>query len=116
MLRNRIQLLERVIQAHGIDADASIAQLSATSHSPGQPPDSTETAAANVDDVCLTFDGALTLDESLNFDQDGEVRYFGPSSGRLLFRSLENGEEISIQAGDSVLIKCRFTQRGSTQY
>ncbi|CEJ57830.1 hypothetical protein PMG11_06509 [Penicillium brasilianum] len=90
MLRNRIQLLERVLQAHGIDADASIAQLSATGHSPGQPPDSTETAAANVDDVCLTFDGALTLDESLNFDQDGEVRYFGPSSGRLLFRSLEN--------------------------
>ncbi|KAJ5354977.1 uncharacterized protein N7496_012189 [Penicillium cataractarum] len=90
MLRNRIQLLERVLQAHGIDADASIAQLSAASDSPGQPPDSTGTAASNVDDLCLTFDGALTLDESLNFDQDGEVRYFGPSSGRLLFRSPGN--------------------------
>jgi hypothetical protein len=100
MLRNRIQLLERVLQAHGIDADASIAQLSATSHSPGQPPDSAGTAASNVDDLCLTFDGALTLDESLNFDQDGEVRYFGPSSGRLLFRSPENGKENLIYAGE----------------
>ncbi|KAJ6129437.1 hypothetical protein N7512_002217 [Penicillium capsulatum] len=43
-----------------------------------------------MDDLCLTFDGALTIDESLNFDQDGEVRYFGPSSGRLLFRSAMN--------------------------
>ncbi|OKO90612.1 Nitrogen assimilation transcription factor nit-4 [Penicillium subrubescens] len=90
MLRNRIQLLERVLHAHGIDADASIAQFSAKSDSPGQPPDSGGTAASNVDELCLTFDGALTLDESLNFDQDGEVRYFGPSSGRLLFRSPGN--------------------------
>ncbi|KAF3391279.1 hypothetical protein F1880_007889 [Penicillium rolfsii] len=90
MLRNRIQLLERVLHAHGIDADASIAQLSAQSDPSRQPPDSGGPTASKVDELCLTFDGALTIDESLNFDQDGEVRYFGPSSGRLLFRSPEN--------------------------
>jgi hypothetical protein len=100
MLRNRIQLLERVLHAHGIDADASIAQLSAKSNSPGQPPDSGGTAASNVDELCLTFDGALTLDESLNFDQDGEVRYFGPSSGRLLFRSPGNGKLTLMNVGE----------------
>lgn len=100
MLRNRIQLLERVLHAHGIDADASIAQLSAKGDSPGQPSDPGGTAASNVDELCLTFDGALTLDESLNFDQDGEVRYFGPSSGRLLFRSTGNGKLILMSVGE----------------
>ena len=99
-LRNRIQLLERVLHAHGIDVDASIAQLSAKSDSPGQPPDSGGTAGSNVDELCLTFDGALTLDESLNFDQDGEVRYFGPSSGRLLFRSPGNGKLTLTSVGE----------------
>lgn len=93
MLRNRIQLLERVLQAHGIDADASIAQLSTTSDSQ-QPPDPCGTVASNLDELSLTLNGALTLDESLNFDQDGEVRYFGPSSGRMLFRSPGNGKPI----------------------
>lgn len=113
MLRNRIQLLERVLQAHGIDADASIAQLSATNDSPEQPPDSGGTLASNVDELSLTFDGALTLDESLNFDQDGEVRYFGPSSGRMLFRSPGNGKPTFSLVGLRMLIMCRFTQRGS---
>ena len=113
MLRNRIQLLERVLQAHGIDADASIAQLSATGDSPEQPPDSGGTLASNVHELSLTFDGALTLDESLNFDQDGEVRYFGPSSGRMLFRSPGNGKPTFSLVDLPMLIMCRFTQRGS---
>ncbi|KAJ5953089.1 uncharacterized protein N7479_011502 [Penicillium vulpinum] len=76
MLRNRIELLERVLQTHGIDPDAAI-QLMTENTEP-----STEWAPAcsNVDDLCTTFDGALTLDESMNFDQDGEVRYFGPTN------------------------------------
>lgn len=94
MLRNRIELLECVLRAHGIDADASVAQLMAEGDSPNQPSDPSCTGgSSNVEDLCVTFDGALTLDESLNFDQDGEVRYFGPTSGRLLFRSsAANGE------------------------
>ncbi|KAJ5592012.1 uncharacterized protein N7459_002381 [Penicillium hispanicum] len=92
MLRNRIELLERVLLSHGIDVDASIAQLMTEN---GTPPQATDLSSAdgcspNMDDLCMTFEGALTIDESLNFDQDGEVRYFGPTSGRLLFRSSLN--------------------------
>lgn len=93
MLRNRIELLERAMRSHGIDVNASIAQLTAQNETPPQATDpcSTPGCSPSVDDLCMTFDGALTLDESLNFDQDGEVRYFGPTSGRLLFRSPTNG-------------------------
>jgi len=93
MLRNRIELLEKVLRSHGIDADASVAQLMAEHESTNQSTNPSCTPGpSNVDDLCVTFDGTLTLDESLNFDQDGEVRYFGPTSGRLLFRSSANGE------------------------
>ena len=93
MLRNRIELLERAMRSHGIDVDASIAQMMAQNNSPPRTTDPSSTAGCSpsVDDLCMTFDGALTLDESLNFDQDGEVRYFGPTSGRLSFRSPTNG-------------------------
>lgn len=33
------------------------------------------------------FEGALCLDDSLNFDGDGQPRYFGVTSGRLEFES-----------------------------
>jgi len=94
MLRNRIELLERVLHSHGIDPDASVAQLMAEDGISNQSAESEWASAGsncNIEDLCGTLDGALTLDESLNFDQDGEVRYFGPTSGRLLFRSA-NGE------------------------
>ncbi|KAJ5762755.1 hypothetical protein N7533_001436 [Penicillium manginii] len=99
MLRNRIELLERVLHSHGIDPEASVAQLMAEDElsNQHQPIDSEWASAGsncNVEDLCGTFDGALTLDESLNFDQDGEVRYFGPTSGRLLFRSSANDSPI----------------------
>lgn len=95
MLRNRIELLEKVLKTHGIDADASVAQLIAEHEASNQSINpSCVSGCSNVDDLCVTFDGALTLDESLNFDQDGEVRYFGPTSGRLLFRSSANGERL----------------------
>ncbi|OQD89012.1 hypothetical protein PENANT_c003G03705 [Penicillium antarcticum] len=87
MLRNKIELLERVLHSRGIDPDAAI-QLLGKNDSPDREPDAEwAEPCSNVDDLCTTFDGALTLDESLNFDQDGEVRYFGPTSGRLPFRS-----------------------------
>lgn len=105
MLRNRIELLERVLHSHGIDADASVAQLMAEDGISNQPAEPEwASAGSNVEDLCGTFDGALTLDESLNFDQDGEVRYFGPTSGRLLFRSSANGKHtqpLSLYAGPS---------------
>lgn len=104
MLRKRIELLERVLQAHGIDADSSVAELMAETDSPNQPTDSSCSAGcSNLEDLCGTFDGALTLDESLNFDQDGEVRFFGPTSGRLLFRSSANGEHTLPSDGASLI-------------
>lgn len=51
------------------------------------------TASTAVDDLCENFKGTLTLDGSLNFDQDGEMRYFGPTSGRLQFCSNPYGSE-----------------------
>ncbi|KAJ5900091.1 hypothetical protein N7495_004835 [Penicillium taxi] len=90
MLRNRIDILERVLRSHGIDADAAIAQLMLENEDLNPTQDPCASGASYVDDLCVTFDGALTLDESLNFDQDGEVRYFGPTSGRLLFRSSDS--------------------------
>lgn len=92
MLRNRIELLEKVLQNNGIDADASVAQLLAEDDPKSRQADLNGEAGSNLEDFCLTFDGALTLDESMNFDQDGEVRYFGPTSGRLLFQSSLNGK------------------------
>lgn len=88
MLRHRIELLERVLRNHGIDVEASVAELIAEAELSNQQADPNHV----VDDLCVTFDGALTIDESLNFDQDGEVRYFGPTSGRLLFQSSPTSE------------------------
>ncbi|KAJ5765969.1 uncharacterized protein N7511_003585 [Penicillium nucicola] len=87
MLRNRIELLERVLISRGTDPDAAI-QLLGKDESPDRESDAEwAEPCSKVDELCATFDGALTLDESLNFDQDGEVRYFGPTSGRLPFQS-----------------------------
>jgi hypothetical protein len=93
MLRTRIELLERVLHSHGIDPDAAIQLINDREAETDRAP-----ASSNVDDdLSATFDGALTLDESLNFDQDGEVRYFGPTSGRLLFRSSPKGRYLVSQ-------------------
>ncbi|KAJ5917185.1 hypothetical protein N7466_010739 [Penicillium verhagenii] len=96
MLRTRIELLERVLRNHGIDAEESVAELLAEDELSKQPADPTsrEPCSVPMDDLCVTFDGALTIDESLNFDQDGEVRYFGPTSGRLLFQSPANSSPV----------------------
>lgn len=39
-----------------------------------------------MDDICVKLEGAPSLDESLNIDNDREIRYFGPTSGRLEFK------------------------------
>ncbi|KAK7450000.1 hypothetical protein Landi51_05717 [Colletotrichum acutatum] len=95
LLRNRIDLLEAVLQSHTIDVEAAVAQLSATGSAPQLPSIASTLATGSdaglsvsaFDDLCATFEGALSLDESVNYDQDGEMRYFGPASGRLEFQS-----------------------------
>jgi hypothetical protein len=108
MLRNRIELLERVLHARGIDPDAAIQLLGEKDSTDREADTEWAEPCSNVDDLCTTFDGALTLDESLNFDQDGEVRYFGPTSGRLLFRSSTQGKQ---GTGISSRVANRFKTR-----
>ena len=51
--------------------------------------------SSEVDDLCESFKGELTLNGSLNFDQDGEMRYFGPTSGRLQFSDYCSSEQVT---------------------
>lgn len=94
LLRERISYLERLLRLHGIDLNAEDNALlllnEDSSRGTGRDAEVVlqgGTASTAVDDLCEDFKGTLTLDGSLNFDQDGEMRYFGPTSGRLQFES-----------------------------
>ncbi|KAM6535824.1 hypothetical protein FALCPG4_005358 [Fusarium falciforme] len=88
LLQARISLLEKILCLHSIDVDASAAQLMQQHTVPAT---TTSLAAggstAAFDQLCDAFEGTLSLDESQNFDQDGQARYFGPASGRLDFKT-----------------------------
>ncbi|OTB09486.1 hypothetical protein M426DRAFT_316032 [Hypoxylon sp. CI-4A] len=76
MLRNRIDVLERTLEAHSIDVETAVARtLSSTAG----------TDAQGSSNHGPNFVGSLSRDAQLNFDHDGEARYFGISSGRLEF-------------------------------
>ncbi|KAL5001524.1 fungal-specific transcription factor domain-containing protein [Aspergillus recurvatus] len=68
-LRQKIESLERLLERHGID------------------PRKENEGGQKIDELTESFEGRLAFDESLNFDKDGELRYFGPTSGRLQFQS-----------------------------
>ncbi|KAL4814303.1 fungal-specific transcription factor domain-containing protein [Aspergillus spinulosporus] len=68
-LRQRIDSLERLLERHGID------------------PRKDNEGGQTIDELTESFEGRLAFEESLNFDKDGELRYFGPTSGRLQFQS-----------------------------
>ncbi|KAH7007807.1 putative Zn(II)2Cys6 transcription factor [Macrophomina phaseolina] len=98
LLRNRIKVLEQILRSNDIDVDAAVAQAAAGDgssaaqagvlHVPtsSDPDAGTGSSSHESEELCAAFEGALSLDESLNFDQDGEIRYFGPTSGRLEFQ------------------------------
>ncbi|KAL4911504.1 hypothetical protein BDW74DRAFT_184806 [Aspergillus multicolor] len=69
-LRQKIESLERLLEKHGFD--------------PREKHDEDEQA---INELTESFEGRLAFDDSLNFDKDGELRYFGPTSGRLQFQS-----------------------------
>ncbi|TEA19756.1 Nitrogen assimilation transcription factor nirA [Colletotrichum sidae] len=115
LLRNRIDLLEAVLQSHSIDIEASVTQLSANGSTPqlnpvgsslvsGSDPVLAGLSSTAFDDLCATFEGALSLNESVNYDQDGEMRYFGPSSGRLEFQA-DSSPETDDQGSSPATIK-----------
>lgn len=79
LLRKRIDVLEKILKIHHINVEDAIARLN---NSRGD----VYTTSLEIDDLSTTLEGALCLDESTNFDRDGEARYFGPTSGRLEFQ------------------------------
>ncbi|KAL4733168.1 fungal-specific transcription factor domain-containing protein [Aspergillus similis] len=68
-LRQKIDSLERLLERHGVD------------------PRKDKEGEQAIDELTESFEGRLAFEESLNFDKDGELRYFGPTSGRLQFQS-----------------------------
>ncbi|KAK2603087.1 hypothetical protein N8I77_009570 [Diaporthe amygdali] len=105
LLRRRIEALEQVLRNHCIDVDASLAALSSSNKDLGgagsltmyEDPGHGETSP-DVDALCDAFEGTLSIEEALNYEGDGEFRYFGPTSGRLQFMSdtvLDQGQGTS---------------------
>jgi hypothetical protein len=100
LLRARIDLLEQALRSNLIDVDEAVAQSATDFKSArelGASPSEVATDSSSFEQLCSAFEGALSLDESLTFDQDGQVRYFGPTSGRLEFRqgkSLIHGRRV----------------------
>ncbi|KAF4609843.1 hypothetical protein G7Y89_g15780 [Cudoniella acicularis] len=117
MLEKRIDLLERALESYSLDVEESVARVlkntikdpksragsdgiaglenqSPSAYSTGRSDQSStmETLPSSSKDPRKEVEGILTVEASLNFDQDGEFRYFGPSSGRLQFQT-ETGED-----------------------
>lgn len=89
LLQTRINLLEKILWLHSIDIDEATTRLAQLDALPNDSDRSTLAAAGQSNvafaELCDKFEGVLSIDESLNFDGDGEARYFGPASGRLEF-------------------------------
>ncbi|KAI8656447.1 Zn(2)-C6 fungal-type domain-containing protein [Fusarium sp. Ph1] len=100
-LQARIQILEEILRMHSIDIDASAAQLMQRNVVPQS--STTDVLATAIDQLCDAVEGALALDESMNFDQDGEARYFGTTSGRLEFRCSDDAQDLSPRGHSSLL-------------
>ncbi|KAK6955990.1 hypothetical protein Daesc_003637 [Daldinia eschscholtzii] len=111
LLQKRIKLLEAVLLAHNIDVDQSIHQLTQNNPNWMAEQDATVSTAGSSDvaDLSEELRGVLTLDESLNFDQDGEIRYFGPTSGRLKFSQDTEGRDAGPQQTSPELEGLRST-------
>lgn len=91
LLQARIDLLERILRLHNIDIDDSMAQLLLLDNSDMSLFPVTRKSTPSVDQLCTAFEGILSLDEVLNFESEGEPRFFGLTSGRLSFMAMSNG-------------------------
>lgn len=96
LLRNRIELLECILRSHSIDVDTAVAQYQIDQRSFSATADENNHSSAHFEKLCAAFEGTLSLDESVNFDGDGECHYFGPTSGRLEFQDRKSrpGEDM----------------------
>lgn len=85
-MRDRIEFLEFVLRSHSIDIDQAAVQYQTRNGPPAGKQDEGTQSSAQFEELCAAFEGTLSLDESVNFDGDGECHYFGPTSGRLGFQ------------------------------
>lgn len=83
LLQSRIKVLEEVLWLHSIDVDTSIAELRTRGSLLTNGLSESTTPSAASQQVGAETDGALCSHGQLNFDDDGEARYFGSSSGRV---------------------------------
>ncbi|OAL49308.1 hypothetical protein IQ07DRAFT_76934 [Pyrenochaeta sp. DS3sAY3a] len=94
LLRARIELLERTLKAHSLDVEES------SNDAQGSPAEQVQQVNDQQPDNTIV-PGSLSRNAPLNFERDGEARYFGLSSGRLEFvgklRS-ERGEAVPEEA------------------
>ncbi|KAF5002328.1 hypothetical protein FDECE_10644 [Fusarium decemcellulare] len=82
-LQARVKVLEQILWLHSIDIDVSAAQLLEEKAMPATTSSTVGTDASSAfGKLCVAFEGILASNESLNFDRDGEARYFGSTSGR----------------------------------
>ncbi|RAH70196.1 Zn(II)2Cys6 transcription factor [Aspergillus aculeatinus CBS 121060] len=104
LLRQRIASLEKQLESHGIDPQASHASGAIDAGSPHEDhdPQMFNMKNASIEELCDYLKGRLSLDESMNFEQDGEMRYFGPTSGRLKFESPGPEEKEELENAYSV--------------
>ncbi|OJJ36164.1 hypothetical protein ASPWEDRAFT_112374 [Aspergillus wentii DTO 134E9] len=94
MLRSRIDYLENVIRSHSIDVDNSAA-LAVRDDVSGENTlclgsGCYDRDSHSTEDLSEAFEGALSLDGSLKYDRDGEVHYFGATSGHLPFQTVQD--------------------------
>lgn len=79
---------------YSIDVDAETTKIQAAHTGLSSvEANATNTTSAEVEEVCAACEGTLSLDESINFDEDGEIHYFGATSGRLSFQTCKSFSE-----------------------
>ncbi|RAK97283.1 uncharacterized protein BO80DRAFT_389884, partial [Aspergillus ibericus CBS 121593] len=107
LLRQRIESLEKLLHQHGIDTNDQGSRPPDRSLDSKLAQDQLDDACSAMDSLCETLKGQLSLDDSLNFDNDGEMRYFGPTSGRLGFQGplpkASPGTSVAVPELDPVL-------------
>lgn len=103
LLQSRIKMLEEVLWLHSIDVNASIAELRTRGSllTNGTPESTTPSLASQ--QVSTETDGALCSHGQLNFDDDGEARYFGSSSGRVELLQSADGKSLRTVVGRAAL-------------
>ncbi|KAL1874422.1 hypothetical protein VTK73DRAFT_299 [Phialemonium thermophilum] len=95
LLQARVRVLEQILWLHSIDINESAAHLLEQSAFPTSTlrPGNDDVPNSAFDRLCASLDDTTSLNDSLNFEQDGEARHFGPTSGRLDIQKLHDDSD-----------------------